>query len=779
MTNRLLLISLLIFSTCETLLAQVINKGILQVQNGAELHINTTFNFETSGAKPQTTRGTLNGVVSFTATALNATSESNLNFVDGFVKLYPATSSAFYKIPLGFTTIYGPIGFLVSSTEPIISGYFLENPSVIGTTLDTELENISTNEYWRVSSNNAGKITLYWNETTSGILAILASKPIDYLTVAGYDGTKWVNLNSQINTTLKTITTTADLNLNNYSSFAIGARKDLECFSAVTSSGIIKTWTGTSWTPSNPTIVDPVVINSPLPLSVDIECYSVVLNSDITMVAGQKLTVVEGFTGSGKVIMSSLASVIQHNPNAVAPVIEITRIAPQMRRFDYAFFSNPISNASTFFSQLLNSNNVATNGNYGLQVSSAFNSFKMFNLPSGTQGIDATAANITTGKGFTAMVRTQAPYSSSLAIGAWNNQKEDVHVKIAGLTKNGRFTIAVPNLFGYTYIGNPYPSPMNAKRLLELTDGKIYKTLYYWTYNTPRASLSGNSYNNADYATYNQTGGVAATSGGTIPDGKILPMHSVIVQSMSTAATITIDNCVRYFDASTPRYIDKSQINGKFRLNLQGSGASFSQILIAYDSANGTIGFDNGYDSYRLSGQSSELSSLLNGGRLAIQTRPAFDNTDVVPLSMDKRTDETFTISLATTEGTFENKPIYLHDKTLEIYHNLIESSYFFFQISAADNQRFDVVYETEMLDNTDFNVNKAFAYISNGEFRAQSNNTMDEIQIYDLAGRKILSYSDVNSLTFSKRFDKAKGVYIVKIKLLDGKFVNQKVVHL
>jgi hypothetical protein len=778
MTKKLLFIGTFIFITCSTLLAQVKNVGILQVQDGTELYISSSFDFGTNGAQTKTTRETLNGVVSITAAGLNATAESNLNFVDGFVRLYPSLTAEFYKIPLGYVNTYGPIGVLVSNSQPITTAYFLGNPSVVTSNLDTDLENISTTEYWRMNSTNTGKIRLYWNENTSAIQDILGSKPFEYLTIAGYDGTKWTNIDSQVNSELKTITTFGNLSLGLYSSFAIGAKKDLKCYSPVVSSGITKTWTGTNWEPSSPTIVDPVVIDGPLTIINPIECYSVVLNNTITMTSGKKLTVAEGFSGNGKIIMSSLASVIQQNHRGVAPKIEMTKIATQMRRFDYDFLSNPITDPTAFFAQLLNKNNVATNGNFGVQGNSAFNSFKTFNLPSGSQGIDANATNMTRGKGFTAMVRSQAPYSNSLVVGSWNSQKEDVHIKIAGQTNNGRFTIDLPNIYGYSYIGNPYPSPMNAKRFLELTEGKIYKTLYYWTYNTARASLSGNSYNNADYATYNATGGVAATSGGAIPDGTIMPMQSVIVQSMSSATTLTIDNCVRYFDEAQGKATNDTDSNGKFRLNLQGSGNSFSQILVAYDSANGTIGFDNGYDSYRFSGTTSELSTLLNNSRLAIQTKAAFNNTDVVPLILDKRTDETFTISLATTEGIFENTPVFLHDKVLEIYHSLAESSYSFTQNNNADGKRFEIVYQNQMLGNGEFNTKIAFAYINNYEFRAQANSTIEEIEVYDLSGRLIITYSDLNSLTFSSPFDKANGVYIAKIKLANGTIVNQKVIH-
>ena len=54
----------------------------------------------------------------------------------------------------------------------------------------------------------------------------------------------------------------------------------------------------------------------------------------------------------------------------------------------------------------------------------------------------------------------------------------------------------------------------------------------------------------------------------------------------------------------------------------------------------------------------------------------------------------------------------------------------------------------------------------------------MSSITIYDIAGRLIATYNNVNSNTFTTDFNKVQGVYIAKIKLTDGTLVNQKVIN-
>jgi hypothetical protein len=759
--------------TSANIIAQFKNEGTLFVNDATEIYINESFNFIDV---PQTSRDPAHGIVSITAAALNATTPSSTNYVDGFVKLYPSASTLFYKIPLGFGSSYGPIGVLISIPQHLNSAYFLENPDVIGTDFSIEVDAISTTEYWKLSSTDVGKVTLYWTDNTD-LTSILGIKAVNYLTVLGFNGTEWMVLNSDVDPELQTITTVEEVNLTSYQVFAIGSRKDLACYTIITSSENIKTWNGSSWSPSEPGISDPVVVNAAMSLASNLECYSVLLNDDITLNSGLKLTVVNGFDGTGKIIMSNLSSVIQQNPNANPPTIQMTRIVEQMRRYDYAFLGNPINDASSFFNQILNTENAATNGDFNVQTNSAFLQLRTFNL-AGTAAIDATAINTPVGRGFSATVRSQAPYSTSNSAEAWYLQKENIHIKIDGIANNGSYTMTLPNSNGAIRVGNPYPSPINGTKFWELADGFVNKTLYYWTYHTERSSLAANSYNNADFATYNEAGGTAAFAGAPIPDGSILPMESVLLQSISPSVTLIIDNCVRFFDPVLPKQMNANTGNGKFRLNLQGSEDSFSQILIAYDGNKGTLNFDNGYDSYRLTGSSSELSSLIGSYRFTIQTRPAFTIEDIVPLKLDKRTEETFVISLATKEGLFETTPIFLHDKTLGIYHDLTVNSYSFDQPTTIDSERFEIVYDNGLLHTDVVPLKNVFAYIVTNTFRATANATMVEIQIYDMSGRLVDSYSDLDTKTFTSHFDKAKGIYIAKIQLADGIIATQKLIN-
>ena len=529
---------------------------------------------------------------------------------------------------------------------------------------------------------------------------------------------------------------------------------------------------------------DTVIINAPH-TSDGFEAKSVELNSDLTLIPNvdtssiANITSVNGFTGDGKIIMQSNSEIIIFNPEGLAPKVEITHTTKPMRRYDYTFISNPIDSPSEFFTQILDGQRVIAldiveeEAIATPQPLSAFNQLRTFN-DEGTSAVDATYGNTPLGRGFSATVRNQAPYSTSNVSQAWDlEMKRPIQITITGQANNGPIGINVPEN-GWLRLGNPYLSIIKYDILFYGTNDKLSKTLYYWSHHTARGSLADNtSYTNTDFGTYNNSGGTRACGTCPLPTGDIGIMESVLIRSFAAPSNtkLYLDN----YTPETPLKQAPSLLNGKFRLNLKGSQNSFSQILIAYNPENGSDGYDNGYDSSRLQGLKSELSSLINNSRYTIQTKGAFSTTDVVKLRLDKRKEETFTINLANVEGLLVNTPIILHDKTLGIYHDLTTAPYAFVQSVASDTQRFDVVYESPLLNTNDLKTVTAFAFISNNTFNAQANQEISEIMIYDMSGRLIRVFSNIQESLFTNSFSYGSGIYIAKIKLTDGTTVTQK----
>lgn len=639
-------------------------------------------------------------------------------------------------------------------------------------------------KYWSViGDNTAASVSLEWE--TGYLDNVLGYYELRYLRIVGFNGTEWVAFNSYIpdnvmsydgNGSVRIYGGDADLTL--YSAFTLALSISDQCGGTDTTVGFStsedNTFENGVWSNGDPGYNNNLTINSDF--TGTLYANSIILNANIILPEGSTLFSAEGFTGDGKVIMNDSNNIIQENQSGNAPNIQITKTTSPMRRYDYIFLSNPIDESVSFFNQLLSNDNVAVfeNEQLSAQPLSAFQQMRTFDA-AGTIAINADASNTPVGRGFSATVRSQAPYSISNDAGAWYEQKYPIQITIEGRANNGIIPVEVPNE-GWLRIGNPYPDAISGESLLAQFNDKMGKTLYYWTFATARGSLVANTYTQSDFTTYNFSGGAQARPDSDIPNGIIGMMESVLVKSKvsTNRTTIYLTNCER-ISGGLDKQNNTSSNNGKYRLNLEGSLNSFSQILIAYDPVNGTVDFDNGYDSARLQGQSSELSSLIDNKRYTIQTRGSFSSEDVVNLKLDKRLEETFTITLATKEGLFTETPIILHDKIVGIYHDLTVGPYAFIQDYATDTQRFNVVYESPMLNTNTFKTVSAFAFISNNTLNAQANQNISEIAVYDMSGRLIKVFSNIQESLFTASFLNSNGIYIAKIKLSDGTVVNQK----
>lgn len=787
--HKILLSFLIIvcFFVPKSLLAQVQNNGPLYVDDYGEVYIASgEYSFGVAGTTA-TSRSELNyGVLSFgpAATWIGA---SNVHFADGYIRSYGGIDFIF---PVGQSGKLAPFKIIpLSVTSGTVDGaYFSSNPSLVGNSVDSSIATIGTTEYWRVKGCDTSSgpvctayianITLTW-QTTSGI-STLTSSDISNLTIAGWNGASWQRLDSAVDATSilgesssltsGSITTTAAIDLSQFEYFTFGNIGN-SCAPLVASSGITKTWNGTSWSPSAPTLADPVIIDGAY--SGNLSCNSIVLNANLTVTDGQLVEIVNDASGSGKIILSAEANLVQRNDAAAAPSIELIKITNPIRRYDYVFLSSPINSGSTFYSDLTSNQKVAVDGNYGSQTNSAFSNFKSLDAA----GVQIYVTTATLGQGLRALVRNQAPFSTSNITNSWFTEQNDIYIKTSGVANNGDIQVTVP-ANASAFIGNPYPSAISAEKLLEAAGPNVVQTVYYWTYTTPMSAAF--TYNRNDFATWTSAGGVAACSGCQVPNGKIASMQSIYIKGGASASTFNLTNCMRQTTGNDNFF--RVTPTDRFWLNLTGSTGAFSQILVAYTN-DGTLEEDAGYDGMRYgTGTTSTLSSLINTSKYAIQVRPSFDVNDAVPLAVNKLQNDDLTISLGNKEGVFNSSgtTIYLHDKTLGIYHDLSLSDYSFIQSVNEDLTRFEVVYQNQTLGNNQFLNSQVMAMVTNNSLEVRANATMVFIEIFDLTGRKIWESEIDNALTFTAPFYYAQNIYIAKIKLENGttastKLINQK----
>ena len=760
--------------------SQVQNYDNFFIGNDSHFYIGTDSFTMGSSAQTKTTRtASTYGVLIFGSGA-TASGAADANFLDGYARTMGTSEFVF---PVGQAGVYAPIAAIPTTATGVDAAYYNANPTTIGAALDASVTAISSTQYWHMLSASAdAQVVLSWRSSSN--VSTLTSGVLTDLVIAGWNGTSWVQipstlevsansfLGSDATLTTGTIITDAAVDLNTYSYFTL-ASKGGACSPLITSSGVTKTWNG-SWSPSAPTLADPVIISSAY--SGNLACNSLTLNANVTLADGQSVEIVNGASGTGKIIMSSQASVVQRNGASTAPNIELTKQTRTLHVNDYVYWGTPI--AGDFFSQLADAKAVtgALTGAFDLK----------YKYTSGAGGGWSALTATTTGKGYITRVAPQAPFTSASAT-------DKINLKFTGVANNGDITVAVaknvasPNGgTSHNLLANPYPSAIDGdKFLIENTD--IDGVLYVWQAGTAPAAGTGN-YAQADYLTYTRAGSVA-TSGvtGTF-DGKIGSGQGFKVKALNTG-NVTFTNCMRLLGDNTNFFRSaNTSVSGaidfdSFKLSMTGANGVYSQILIAYSDQT-TLGYDRMYDASRNSVSSAMLYSIFetDNTKMAINARPTFVNTDEVPLGVSKSNtvNEAFTVSISDKKGVFTTAGVnvYIHDTVNNTYHNLTNGDFTFSSNVAQLNNRFKVVYQASALDNTDFNSYISMATINDGTLKVTATIGMSEIQVYDITGKLIQVENANGEFSLSKPFNHAEGFYIAKIKLENEGIATQKLIN-
>lgn len=542
-----------------------------------------------------------------------------------------------------------------------------------------------------------------------------------------------------------------------------------------------KTWNG-AWIPTGaPTLYDDVVINAPYSNG-SFSCNTLTLNANVTLSNDEVIEIVNGVSGTSKIIMSSSASVIQRGgTNGVGPNIQLTKQTRSLQRGDYTYFGTPIN--SNFFSQL-----ASAQSSTGTLTGALDGMYKW--MPGLTANWQ-TLTSIENGKGFIARIKHQAPFYN---FGFYDY----VNVLLDGVANNGDVTVPVvistdpdPDHEGnYNLIANPYPSAIFADKFLE-DNLNIDGVVYIWKAQTPPAGSTG-TYTQADYIAYTKMGtvypGPSTIFDGTF-NGRIASGQGFMVKALSNG-NINFTNCLRLTATTSNnsffRSVENSTFNentfDRFKLTMTNSSDVYSQILIGY-SENCTNQYDRLYDANRNSVSTSQLFSLLEDGKqLSINARPIFSNTDVVPLGVTKEDSslESFTISISDKEGVFEDGTvnIFLHDKLLNSYHNFQNGNYTFSTSSESILNRFDVVYQDSSLSNPDFESSNFISYIKDELLNLNCSNEISYVEIFDITGRVIDSFKVNEVKNLIRNFNHAESVYIIKVKFVNGMVGSQKLVN-
>ncbi len=329
------------------------------------------------------------------------------------------------------------------------------------------------------------------------------------------------------------------------------------------------------------------------------------------------------------------------------------------------------------------------------------------------------------------------PTNTSLGImqgySLWTVNAAPTTEVFSGTTNTGTIDKAfTQNGAGWNLIGNPYPSTLDwdAVTIPAELNGAI------WLFD-PTIGANG------DYRYYINAGGAANTTTQFIASGQ-----GFFVRSTGGSGTLTLDNSTRVHGGQT---FYKDYENSAMVLFKVSGNDITTQTAIRFNE-NATQEIDRLYDVYRIISDSPEVPMLFTKAEnenMAINTLPAIDGNEIVPMWFKAGTDGSYTISTNEITGIDNETPIYIEDLNSGIIQNLREIPEYTFGYKSGSDHGF-IIYFTEPENKTQsgqiniyaydnvLNVNFPVSELTNDDFKAQ-------IMVFDITGKAILQNSTTN----------------------------------
>ncbi|WP_293871626.1 T9SS sorting signal type C domain-containing protein, partial [Flavobacterium sp.] len=555
------------------------------------------------------------------------------------------------------------------------------------------------------------------------------------------------------------------------------------------------TWTGTVstlWTTAAnwlcgyvPTIATDVVIGSasfyPV-LASDVSINSLTLNSGTSMKvnATYDLNVTNAIINNGTLTLENDSNLVQTNnvSNTGMGSTIVKRNSSALKRLDYTLWSSPVTGQGVYaFSPF-----TLPTRFYTYNTATNFYNSVAFNLtglqypsplvaPNGVNGTDSNNVQFAKGKGY--LIRM--PWDHPTTATVWNGT-------FTGVPNNGNISFAMTT--GYNAVGNPYPSRINVKDFID-GNTSISGPLYLWRKTNDNAATSYATVTKTAYVANGATGGDTGT--GYFNTGNeanwVLNIGQGFIVNATSSSNLTFTNSMRrssnagqFFRAqlATVTSVD----SGLYWLNLNTDAGIYSQMAVGY-SSEGTLAEDRGIDGKNINNE-FYLTSLIGTDEYSIQGRPDFQDTDIVPLSYKIATAGNYSISIDHTAGLFSGntQAIYLKDNLTSTYTNLNSGVYAFTSSAGTFNNRFEIVYQSQ-LANPNFTSNTVVIYNQNNGFVVDSGNfIMSSIKVFDVRGRLIETKSNINANQATINGGFANEVLLVQITTEDGFVVTKKVLR-
>ncbi|MFV0199839.1 GEVED domain-containing protein [Empedobacter falsenii] len=528
-------------------------------------------------------------------------------------------------------------------------------------------------------------------------------------------------------------------------------------------------WNGTSWSVGEPTLTKEAIVRGDLVIDQSnrittnkftLESGSVTINNYGAIIA----PIIENKLSADKFVVTGNNSGLLQWGNNISASGEFTIIqeSSPMIFNDAALWSSPVKNQNlrefspnTLLKRFYKYNETTN------KFASLFIEDPLY--PNGNLENPA-SYNFEAGKGYHIRVGSDFP----------TTKPGKKHIgKFVGELNTGLFSIPVTkNNLGYNLIGNPYPAPIYANRILN-TNSDI-SALYFWTQESP---LTTNGYASNNYSSYSRAGGVQAAAGGKIPNGNIAIGQGFFVEMVNNPRNILLHNSFTGWDDKVIFHKNEEDTK-RVRLDLFEGAQAKNQILVTY-MQDATNGFDHQID--------AKLNKMFNGSTLfsiiegipekyVIQGRAPFTTEDTVQLGFEAKESAPYTIKLNSTEN-FEDQAIYLRDKELHQVVDLTKDHYTFDAQQGIYNDRFEIIYQNKTLSTSDLSKQDVVVYNTNNTLVLTSQKEITFVEVYDITGRKVIAKQSSNNRLVLSELKKNNQVLLIKVTTSDSKTTTLKTI--
>jgi len=288
---------------------------------------------------------------------------------------------------------------------------------------------------------------------------------------------------------------------------------------------------------------------------------------------------------------------------------------------------------------------------------------------------------------------------------------------------------------------------------------------------------------------------VAQVGTGTKRPERYIPVGQGFFVTGETTGTINFNNGQRRFQkegTGSSLFIRQAQdgqqttnesadTRMKIRIGFNSVNTIHRQLLLTEDTR-ASLGFDWGFDGLLYQNQMDDMYWLLNSEKYTIQGIDNVSESTVLPIGVHTSDPGLNNIVIDILENVPDNLNIYVHDKELNIYHDLKATKYEIYLEAGTYLDRFEITFTNQALgvEETEMSNSISVSYINTNESILIQNPTLmkiKSIEMFNVIGQSIFTVDEVKTETQTeiKTNKLSAGTYIIKLKTEFG-VINKKV---